>query len=179
MDHWDAQSHMFFASWLVFGSPTMFGPITWPAFGIGSGIRRGPRRGGGLRGLAGPGPGARRRLRATSFPIRCLIMPPSSLKGHGVRGIDSTPIARMLCSALITRPAFGLGSAIRRGHRRGPSGSRQARALGDLRKFIKIRGNDRYPGGRSFLHPLSPADWVGSFSELPRLFRRNCDEGFR
>ena len=36
----------------------VFGPlITRPAFGTESDIRRGPRRVGGLRSIAGPGPG--------------------------------------------------------------------------------------------------------------------------
>jgi hypothetical protein len=47
------------------------------------------------------------------------------------RGIDSTPLAMVLCSVLITWPAFGMGSDIRRGPRRGgPSGTSPARAPG-------------------------------------------------
>ena len=45
-------------------------------------------------------------------------------EGHEVRGTGSTPLALGLCSVLITLPAFGIGSGIRRGRRRGggPSG---------------------------------------------------------
>jgi hypothetical protein len=47
------------------------------------------------------------------------------------RGIDSTPLAMVLCSVLITWPAFGMGSDIRRGPL-GGGGLRAspARALG-------------------------------------------------
>ena len=53
-------------------------------------------------------------------------------EGHGLLGIASIPLAKELCSVLITSPAFGLGSDIRRGPRRGRGafGELPARALG-------------------------------------------------